>query len=65
MTMRKGRVDSVDHARGFGFAQPADGGPDLFFRTSVVMAAGIPEVHEGDAVEFLDRIGPARGKPQI
>jgi CspA family cold shock protein len=62
--MRKGRVDWFDTARGFGFVQPSDGGPDLFVHQNTLIAAGIYEVREGDAVAFLERVGRSSGKPQ-
>jgi CspA family cold shock protein len=63
--MRTGRVDFYNTAKGYGFVQPADGGPDLFIHSSVMLAAGLYEPREGDAVEFLERVGHASGKPQI
>jgi CspA family cold shock protein len=62
--MRTGRVDWFNRAKGFGFIQPADGGPDVFVHGSVLLAAGVYEAREGDAVEFLERVGRGSGKPQ-
>jgi CspA family cold shock protein len=63
--MRRGRVDWYDKARQFGFVQPADGGPDIFVHQNVLLAAGLYEVREGDAVAFLERVGRSSGKPQV
>ncbi len=32
---------------------------------SALLAAGVYEAREGDAVEFLERVGRAGGKPQV
>lgn len=62
--MRKGRVDWFNRAKGFGFIQPADSGADVFVHESVLLLAGLYGLREGDAVEFLDRVGRGTGKVQ-
>jgi len=58
-----GTVKFFNAAKGFGFIQPDDGGKDVFVHASVLEAAGIRVLNEGDRVSFIledDRRG--RGK---
>jgi CspA family cold shock protein len=62
-TTMNGTVKFFNAAKGFGFIQPDDGGKDVFVHASVLEAAGIRVLNEGDRVSFIledDRRG--RGK---
>ena len=47
-----GRVKWFDDAKGFGFVASDDGGKDVFVHISVLNAAGIPHLAEGQAVNM-------------
>jgi cold shock protein len=47
-----GRVKWFDDAKGFGFVASDDGGKDVFIHISVLNAAGIPHLAEGQAVNM-------------
>ncbi len=51
-TMR-GIVKWYNPAKGFGFIVPDDGGDDVFIHASVVQAAGLAQLIEGQAVTFV------------
>ena len=50
--MATGIVKFFNHDRGFGFIQPADGGPDVFVHASAVERAGLPALKEGQKISF-------------
>lgn len=50
--MSEGTVKWFNAAKGFGFIQPADGGPDVFVHISAVERAGISNIQEGQKVTF-------------
>jgi CspA family cold shock protein len=52
MHMSEGTVKWFNAAKGFGFIQPADGGPDVFVHISAVERAGISNIQEGQKVTF-------------
>ena len=56
--MATGTVKWFNMQKGCGFIGPDDGGPDVFVHISAVLAAGLSELHEGQALEF--DIEPAR-----
>jgi CspA family cold shock protein len=63
MARVNGTVKFFNHARGFGFIQPEDGGKDVFVHASALERSGVPALNEGDMVSFEiedDRRG--RGK---
>ncbi len=63
MARVNGTVKFFNHARGFGFIQPEDGGTDVFVHASALERSGVPALNEGDKVSFEiedDRRG--RGK---
>jgi len=47
-----GRVKWFDDAKGFGFVASDDGGKDVFIHISVLNAAGIPHLAEGQTVNM-------------
>ncbi len=58
-----GTVKFFNHARGFGFIAPEDGGKDVFVHATALERSGVPSLEEGDKVKFEiedDRRG--RGK---
>ena len=57
--MPTGTVKWFNMAKGYGFIQPDDGGPDVFVHMSAVLASGLPELREGQTLEFA--IEPAKG----
>jgi len=50
--MPSGTVKWFNVQKGYGFIARDDGGPDVFVHISAVLAAGLPDLHEGQAVEF-------------
>ena len=50
--MTTGTVKWFNSAKGYGFIQPDDGGNDAFVHISAVERAGLPNLHEGQKVEF-------------
>jgi cold shock protein len=51
--MRKnGTVKFFNHAKGYGFVSPEDGGKDVFVHVTAVQKAGIPELSEGTKISF-------------
>jgi cold shock protein len=56
--MLSGTVKWFNMQRGYGFIGRDDGGPDVFVHISAVLAAGLPDLREGQTVEF--EIEPAK-----
>ncbi len=56
--MPSGTVKWFNMQKGYGFIGPDDGGPDVFVHISALLAAGLTELREGQAIEF--EIEPAR-----
>ena len=50
--MSQGTVKWFNAAKGFGFIQPDEGGPDAFVHISAVERAGFTTLSEGQKVEF-------------
>jgi cold shock protein len=50
--MATGKVKWFNTAKGFGFIQPDDGGPDIFVHVSAVERAGLNELDEGQTVSY-------------
>jgi len=50
--MTIGTVKWFNPAKGFGFIQPDDGSKDAFVHISAVERAGLPNLHEGQKVEY-------------
>ena len=61
--MATGTVKWFNMQKGFGFIQPDDGGGDVFVHISAVQQSGLPELRDGQAVEF-DRARMARRLPR-
>ena len=59
--MSQGTVKFFNHAKGFGFIKPDDGGADAFVHVSALERAGLPYLTEGQKVEF-DLVQNRRGK---
>lgn len=60
---QNGTVKFFNHARGFGFIAPEDGGKDVFVHASALERAGLPPLNEGDTVSFEIEDDPrGRGK---
>lgn len=51
--MLTGTVKWFDHARGFGFIQPHNGGEDILVHISAVERSGLTSLDRGDTVAFL------------
>ena len=47
-----GTVKFFNHERGFGFIQPANGGPDVFVHATAVERAGMPALTEGQKLSY-------------
>jgi cold shock protein len=50
--MPSGTVKWFNSQKGFGFIQPASGGPDVFVHISAVERAGMSGLNEGQKVSF-------------
>ena len=50
--MTTGTVKWFNSAKGFGFIQPDNGGPDAFVHISAVERAGMREITEGQKIGF-------------
>jgi cold shock protein len=50
--MESGTVKWFNAEKGFGFIQPAKGGPDVFVHYSAIVSNGYRSLEEGQAVEF-------------
>ena len=55
---RLGTVKWYNPTKGFGFILPDDGGDDVFIHISVVQAAGLVQLIEGQAVTYVATHGP-------
>jgi cold shock protein len=61
--MTKGTVKWFNDQKGYGFIQPDDGGQDVFVHISVVGAAGMHGLNEGQKVSFDLVANRKTGKP--
>jgi CspA family cold shock protein len=50
--MPSGTVKWFNSQKGYGFIQPATGGPDIFVHISAVERAGLSGLNEGQKVSF-------------
>ena len=50
--MATGTVKWFNGAKGFGFIQPDEGGPDVFVHYSQIQTDGFRSLEEGQRVEF-------------
>ncbi len=58
-----GTVKFFNHAKGYGFIAPDDGGKDVFVHASALERSGIGSIDEGDKVTFEVEDDPrGRGK---
>jgi len=62
MARVNGTVKFFNHARGFGFIQPDDGGNDVFVHISAVERAGMGSLNEGQKLSFESKLDSQRGK---
>src|ERR1700744_101746 len=51
-SMATGTVKWFNATKGFGFIQPDDGGKDVFVHISAVERAGLPDLNEGQSIEY-------------
>ena len=58
--MAKGKIKWFDTKKGFGFITPDEGDKDAFLHESVLQAANISSVKDGQAVEY--ELTEQRGK---
>jgi CspA family cold shock protein len=56
--MPSGTVKWFNDAKGFGFIQPDDGGPDAFAHFSAIVMDGFKSLKEGARVDFELTQGP-------
>jgi len=57
--MATGTVKWFNTQKGYGFIAPDDGGADVFVHISALQQSGLPELRDGQAVEF--QIEPGKG----
>ena len=55
--MAQGTVKFFNAQKGYGFIAPDDEGPDVFVHISAVEKSGLPELHDGQLVEFQTETG--------
>ncbi len=60
--MATGTVKWFNGAKGFGFIQPDEGGPDVFVHISAVERAGLRSLNEGQKITFELEKDPRSGK---
>ena len=60
--MQTGTVKWFNAAKGYGFIQPDNGGPDAFVHISAVERAGLNNLAEGQRVSYDEQRDPKRGK---
>ena len=63
--MASGTVKWFNTAKGFGFAQPDDGGSDVFIHISALNQAGLDSLDEGDKVDYELEQDRRSGKLEI
>jgi len=67
LQMVTGKVKWFNDAKGYGFIQQDNGGPDVFVHFSAIKADGFKTLREGQAVEFeitSDAKGPRAANVQ-
>ncbi|MGI9382810.1 MAG: cold-shock protein [Methyloligellaceae bacterium] len=58
-----GTVKFFNHAKGYGFITPEDGGKDVFIHASALERSGVRPIDEGDKISFEVEDDPrGRGK---
>ncbi len=60
--MASGTVKWFNGAKGFGFIQPDEGGPDVFVHISAVEKAGMRSLNEGQKITYELEKDPRSGK---
>ena len=50
--MSTGTVKWFNTQKGYGFIQPDDGGRDVFVHITAVERAGLPELREGQKIDY-------------
>src|SRR3978361_1848351 len=60
--MATGTVKWFNGAKGFGFIQPDEGGPDVFVHISAVERAGLAALNEGQKITYELEKDPRSGK---
>jgi CspA family cold shock protein len=60
--MATGTVKWFNGAKGFGFIQPDEGGPDVFVHISAVERAGLRSLNEGQKITYELEKDPSSGK---
>ncbi len=55
--MATGTVKWFNMQKGYGFIAPDDGGQDVFVHIAAVQQSGLPELREGQMVEFQIEAG--------
>lgn len=50
--MPTGKIKWFNHAKGYGFIQPDEGGNDVFVHITALHRSGIQGVNEGDSVTY-------------
>jgi CspA family cold shock protein len=60
--MASGTVKWFNGAKGFGFIQPDEGGPDVFVHISAVEKAGLRGLNEGQKITYELEKDPRSGK---
>ena len=60
--MASATVKWFNGAKGFGFIQPDEGGPDVFVHISAVERAGLRGLNEGQKINYELEKDPRSGK---
>ena len=60
--MATGTVKFFNHNRGYGFIEPAEGGPDVFVHVTAVERSGLAEIREGQKLSYEVETDSRSGK---
>ncbi len=61
---QNGVIKFFNHARGFGFITPDDGGKDVFVHIKAIERSGLPPLEDGTRVTFETQPDPRGKGPQ-
>jgi CspA family cold shock protein len=60
---QQGAVKFFNSDKGYGFILPDDGTRDMFIHVNELAVSGVPNLDEGDRVEYSVKKDPKTGRP--